>query len=124
MVSRIEKDERTHPSSHTNYSYLSTPEKDERLNRLHAESKMAKLRIARLEKKITELINDDGICVEEDLYDDMKQIISDATEQIYSSYQPNTFQHLFWKQQLKAGSAIKSWVFERCPLYEVASTFH
>ena len=32
MTSRIQKDERTNPSSHTNYSYLSTPEKDERLH--------------------------------------------------------------------------------------------
>lgn len=104
MVSRTHKDERTHPSSHTNYSYLSTPEKDERLHRLHAESKVIKLRISRLEKKITELINDDGVCVEDDLHDDIKQIVSDSTEQIYSSYQPDTFQHLFWKQQLKAGS--------------------
>ena len=63
MVSRTHKDERTHPSSHTNYSYLSTPEEDERLHRLHAKSKVIKLRISRLEKKITELINDDGICV-------------------------------------------------------------
>ena len=51
MVSRNHKDDRTHPSSHTNYSYLSTPEKDERLHRLHTESKIAKLRISRLEKR-------------------------------------------------------------------------
>lgn len=56
MISRLQKDDersqRTHPSSHTNYSYLSTPEKNERLHRLHADNKTAKLRISRLEKKM------------------------------------------------------------------------
>lgn len=34
----------------------------------------------------------------------MKQMVSDSTEQVYSTYQPDIFQHLFWKQQLKAVS--------------------
>lgn len=104
MSSRTRKDERTHPSSHTNYSYLTTPEKNERLYRLHADIKAAKLRITRLENRIAEFIDEDGEILDDSLHDDMKQIIADATEHVHHSYQPHTFQHLFWEQQRKASS--------------------
>ena len=37
MTLHDQQDERVHPSNHTNHSYLSTPEKDERLHRLHTQ---------------------------------------------------------------------------------------
>lgn len=105
MISHVQKDERTHPSSHTNYSYLSTLEKNEHLRHLHTESKIAKSRISHLQRNIMEVTNDDGVILDEDLHDDVKQILADATEQINISYQPNSFQYLFWEQQKKAGSS-------------------
>ena len=57
-----QKDERVYPSSHTNYSYLSIPEKDERLHRLHTQCKISRLRIVRLEKKLLESIEESGRC--------------------------------------------------------------
>ena len=73
MAARPQKDQRTHPSSHTTYACLHTPERDERLSRLHQEGKIAKLHITRLEKKLTDLVEEDGIHLDDEL--DMKTII-------------------------------------------------
>ena len=79
-------------------------EKDERLRRLHYENKVAKLQVSRLEKKITELTATNGVQLDSELHDDMKEMIAEATNKIHQSFQPNTFQHLFWEQQQKASS--------------------
>ena len=104
MTLRNQKDERVHPSSHTNYSYLSIPEKDERLHRLHTQSKISRLHIARLEKKLLESIEESGVPLDQDLDEDMKQIIADTSEEIDQRYHPQSFQRLFWDQQRKACS--------------------
>ena len=104
ICSRPQKDERTHPSSHTNYSCLTHAEKDERLHRMHNESKIIKLRLTQMEKKISEYAAKDGVHLDQELHSDMKQIILDSTDQIHHTYQPDTNQHLFWEQQRKASS--------------------
>lgn len=47
------KGDRTHPSSHTNYTALDTPEKEERLHRLRMEMKNARQKLDRLREKIS-----------------------------------------------------------------------
>ena len=54
--SHAQKDEWTHPNSHTNYSYLTTPKKNECLHQLHADNKTAKLQITCLENRILNLL--------------------------------------------------------------------
>ena len=104
ISSRTTKDDRTNPSSHTTYSCLTAEEKDERLRRLHCENKIAKLQVSRLEKKIMELVATNGIQLDNGLHDDMKEIVAEATNEIHQSFQPNTFQRLFWDQQRRASS--------------------
>ena len=104
ICSRSQKDERTHPSSHTNYSCLTHEEKDERMRRIHTDSKNTKLRLYHLEKKISNSAAKDGIHLDVEMNNDMKQMIMDCTDKINRSYQPDTFQHLFWEQQKKASS--------------------
>ena len=104
MTLHSQKDERVHPSSHTNYSYLSTPEKDERLHRLHTQCKISRLHIIRLEKKLLESTEESGIHLDQDLDNDIKQILADSSEEINRCYHPQSFQHLFWDQQRKACS--------------------
>ena len=58
MAAHPQKDQRTHPSSHTTYACLHTPEKDEHLSQLYQEGKVAKLHITRLEKKLTDLVEE------------------------------------------------------------------
>ena len=56
MKAREPKDtDKTDPSSHTNYAFLCTPEKDERLHRLQQAKKKAKLQSDHLKQKIEEV---------------------------------------------------------------------
>ena len=104
IACRPQKDERTNPSSHTTYTNLHTPEKIERMTRLHPENKKAKLRIVRLEKKIVSATNEDGINLSNTLHDDMIVMANENANTVFSSYSEGTFQRLFWEQQQKASS--------------------
>jgi len=102
MALRCDKDDRTDPGSHATYSCLSESEKDERLHRLQAKYKMSRLQIVRLEKRISESIDKGGIQLDAELNEDMKQIVTDSTKDVHNFYEPDSFQHLFWDQQIKA----------------------
>ena len=104
MLSRRRKDQKTHPSSHTTYGNLSASEKDERLRNLHQESKKAKLRVCRLQEKISTAATQDGVTLNVDLHDDMKAMMDATTKQIHSMYPEGSFQRLFWDQQQTACS--------------------
>ena len=99
-----ERDDKTHPSSHTNYLYLSSHEKDQRLHQMHLQAKITSHRIKRLEEKINCVVNENGLQLEIDLYDDLRQLALDGTEQVNHLHQPDSFQYLFWNQQFKASS--------------------
>ena len=93
MVSRPQKDEHTHPSSHTAYINLSTPEKDERLGLLHKENRKARLQIKRLKQKIEAVAIQQGVCISNELHSDIKLIASRFI--LYSKYPEDSFQQLF-----------------------------
>ena len=63
MASRAinERDDRTHPSSHTNYRYLSSHEKDEHLHRMHMQFKITGHQIKRLQEKINYVVSENGV---------------------------------------------------------------
>ena len=119
MASRAtkERDDRTHPSSHTNYLYLSSHEKDERLHRMHVQAKIASHQIKRLEESINRVVNENGVQLEVDLHDDLRQLALDGTEQVNRLHQPDSFQYLFWNQQFKASSLKDSRSMKWHPLF-------
>ena len=82
MASRCQKYDRSHPSSHTTYANLHTPEKNERLNRLHKENKKAKLYIMRLKQRISEAVTEGGITLDKELHIDMKALVDTSTKQV------------------------------------------
>jgi len=102
MALRCDKDDRVDPSSHATYSCLSALEKDERLHRLQTKYKISRLQISRLEKRISESIEKGGIQLGAELNEDLSQIVTDSTDDIQSFYEPESFQCLFWDQQIKA----------------------
>lgn len=53
---RHSSDDSTSPSSHTNFQYLSSFEKDERLRRLHQEVRQSRQTVQRLETRMRQLI--------------------------------------------------------------------
>ena len=117
MVSRPQKDERTKPSSHTTYANLSTPEKDRRLGLLHQENRKAKQHIKNLRQRIETITIQDGVNLSDELHSDIKLIASTNTQDIYSRFPEDSFQRLFWDQQLQASSYKNSKSMKWHPLF-------
>lgn len=91
MASLKQSDDRTHPSSHTTYSSLSTPEKDERLHQMHHENVWLKSQIARLREKINVAINENSISVDSEFNEDMRDMVANCRNEVN--------QKLFWDKQ-------------------------
>ena len=86
MATRKQKDDdKTNPSSHTAYVTLRTPEKISRLHRLQQERKSALMCINRLKQKIADIIDRDGITVDNELHEDLKVITAEHTKEIEAS---------------------------------------
>ena len=104
MASRPKSHDRTHPSSHTTYAALMTPEKEESLHRLHHENVRLKSQIARLREKINTAVDRDGVTVDSELNEDLKDMVEKSRDEVYKSYSEGTFQRIFWEEQEKAMS--------------------
>ena len=87
------------PSSHTNYRFLNPTQKDKRMRQLH---KSVQAKTKALKRKLSNVIATEGLEMDSEISDDlvylMKQCASNA------SSEKNSFQELFWKQQLKAAN--------------------
>ena len=89
-------------SSHTNYRYLSTPEKVERLKNLHTPIVAQGRKIKALQDRLLAIVHTDRVRVDEVIHKELVQIMNanrgklSATEESFSS--------VFWQQQFKAAS--------------------
>lgn len=90
------------PSSHTNYRYLSTPEKIERLRGLHQESRSAQKKLHRIQVKVAEYIESRGVTLDAETTVDIQQIMQEHEHHIIRQFPPGSFQSVFWKQQKEA----------------------
>ena len=103
LLSRLGKfKDSSDPHSHTNYRYFSDSEKNARLKELHRENRNAKRRMAHLEEKLRERIEDEGEQMDKETSLDLKQIMEENNEQIETQYPRDSFMYLFWKQQREA----------------------
>ena len=100
----MQAEDRTCPSSHTNYIYLTSEEKSVRLHRLQHEKRMLQQQLRRLQNAISESTATEGIILNEELHDDISQLMKDHTKDVHSNYEEGTFQRLFWEQQNMANS--------------------
>ena len=105
MASRaLQTDDCTNPSSHTNYLHLTSEEKDERLSRMHHETRMCKQQIRRLQEAIADSAVTDAVNLDEELHNDFSQLVKSHTNDVHSSHKERTFQRLFWTQTQTANS--------------------
>ena len=105
MATRNHKDDdRTNPSSHTNYSCLNPAEKDVRMARIHKETRKLSSRVAQLEDRLAAAVISDGVTLTNELNDDMIKITTACTKKVYSTFPEGSFQRLFWDQQVKANN--------------------
>ncbi len=94
--------EKTAISSHVNFRYLSTPEKTQRLTNLRAEVVQQKRKIEFLEEKVKMLTEASGVEVDKEIHDDLGGIMEEMTEEVEKQFDENSFERVFWNQQLQA----------------------
>ena len=92
----------TAPDSHVNFRYLSSPEKVQRLQRLHRLQRSTQLQLEKLKKKLASVIEKGSVEVDEVTHKDLKEIAVETTPCITEAFEENSFQRLFWDQQVKA----------------------
>lgn len=101
----------THPSSHTPFQSLTTPEKAGRYQREHTFRRSCQRQIDRLLPRSSEK---GGFNEDKSLCDDLSQIMVQNTELIKHTYPEGSFAQVFWGSQKQAAS-------DRCPTDALAS---
>ena len=109
--------DRTHPSSHTRYAVLKTPEKEKRLKRLHNEAVLTRRKLQRLNSRIEEDANKACPNVDEDLDQDLRSIMMEHDEDIVQKNPEDSFKRIFWEQQKRAASLKNSKSMRWHPLF-------
>ena len=94
----------TAPNSHTNYRYLTGPEKDQRLKKMHNTYIHPKAHLARFSAKLQACIVEKRVVVNEHTHNGLEHIMSQSASQVYSTFPENSFQRIFWEQQQKAAT--------------------
>lgn len=89
-------------SSHTNYRYLSTPQKQTRMKVLKQTLDSAKHKIAYLQEQIKQSIDKNGVLLDEQLSNDLSGIMKENDSSIAGQFPADSFQRLFWDQQIQA----------------------
>ena len=85
-------------SSHVNYRYLSTEQKDKRLRHLHTELKSSRKSVKLLEAKVKQMMKSESVPLDESTCADVKGIL----EVQHFSDDDNSFKAIFWREQMKA----------------------
>ena len=101
---RKEPTDRSAPSSHTNYRYLSTPEKLDRLRHWHDKSRALQKKILRCQERIAGLVAKEGVSMDADTTADLHAVMEEENINVAKQYLENSFERIFWDQQREASS--------------------
>ena len=88
---------RTEPSSSVPYCVLSKEEMQTRMKNLHCELRKIQKQRARQKQIVEAAVDKHGITLDEEIHNDLKQIIKTENSELF-----NTFQKVFWQQQVHA----------------------
>ena len=94
----------TSSTSHTNFRFLDTPEKQQRYRNLKSHSNAAE---RKLKEAIQRLTHQQGVEIEPDMHDDLHRVMKEFDGEVRQKYPEGSFRHLFWEQQLQAIQAKK-----------------
>ena len=92
--------DKTAPSSHVNHRYLSSPEKADKIQRLHKLQRYTKQQLDCISARLSQNIQHNGLEVEDDVHADLVAIVQENS----NSDDTTPFKKLFWEQQRKAAS--------------------
>ena len=95
------------PSSHVNYRYLDTPTRLERMKNLHSLVRKQTRQIKSLEERLNQSMKAAGIRVNESTHDELSMLMNKYSKDVTEKNSEDSFQSIFWMQQLKALSAKK-----------------
>ena len=90
------------PSSHVNYRYLTSPQKKERLRRLHDHSRSLQKKLSRRQERIAALVAKEGVHLDTETTNDLHLITEEENSFVVKSYPENSFQRIFWNHQREA----------------------
>ena len=107
MVYRMENNlqcdpDRTDMSSHTNYRFLSSPQKVQRLKSLHAAYCEEHQKVIRLNQQVDNLMERRGVEVDEEIHDYLLEAVK--SENVNQEKDMSQFAKTFWETQCKAAS--------------------
>ena len=95
---------RTSSSSNVPYSCLSEQELKTRMKAIHAELRRVQKQRDRLKLQLSEASEKQGLILDDDTHADLKKIMLKESRKRVESLPPNSFQRLFWEQQLQSAS--------------------
>ena len=93
---------RSSADSHTNYRYCNTPEKEARMTDLHNKVCQQTKEMKQLKDKIDQHISYVGVRTDDQLGNDLKDIMTKHSDSVLAHLEDDSFQAIFWKQQLEA----------------------
>ena len=88
-------------SSHTNFLYLKTPERQQRIRGLRNETVNRRKVLERLKCCVNVATEQHGIYIEDALETDIKQTMEEKSNEIRKTCNADSFQCIFWNQQLE-----------------------
>ena len=101
----MDKENRTAPTSRVNYCHLTSPEKNQRLLRLHTSLRAANRQVTRLRERVEAATAACGEVLDEEIHCDLQQIMEAASLHKHS---PEFFSGIFWAQQQAAAKCSTS----------------
>lgn len=106
LASRAKYHDRVQPdhTSHTNFRYLTSPQKIERLHYLKQQNIAAKYQIDKLKAKLANVTVSQGISLDANTTTDLHQIMMDEEKSAMHTFPEGSFQQIFWQQQMRAAS--------------------
>ena len=99
---------RSTPGSSVNYRYLSESELRERLRATHDLQRNTQKKLERLKTKITQSVEKSGVELDAPSHGDLVRVVEECTEAALSNHPSNSFQHVFWQQQLECARLANS----------------
>ena len=101
-------DRLTNPHSHTPYKYLDREELSSRLRKVHELQVSSAQKVKQLTAKLQVTVEKMGHSVDKEMHSEILQIMDKHKSIIEDTHSPESFQRIFWNQQLKAATCSDS----------------
>ena len=89
--------------------YQPIPTLISRITQLHHQYRLVSKQLERLKKKIAEVSESSGITLDEQTHDDFKKMMTSSDgSAFFESLPKDSFQYIFWQQQVEAASKKKA----------------